>query len=964
MGIFRISAEGHERTFEMKAPTLVMGRAPECDIPLKDVKASRRHCQIERLQGGEYRLTDLESSNGTTVNGAKVNTLAIRPGDVVQIGEVRIVFVSVPQSGEVPEPTIQEPAIPRGAAVLAPPPPAHRTTHRTTHHGPAPKRVDWKGRAILATAAVVLFLVGGGLYRRYQNDCNAQEALHLATSARQAGQLPAAKDAFEAFLRDYGHTIYAVQAQDGLRQVEQALASQKKAEEAFRQANVRKTLMIERDPAAVKEAFADFVAKFPDSPLVEKARGEIALIDAQISRAADQQFADVKATADAFLKQREYALALAEWSQFASMYGAAPSVASRIERERAVINTSADADYAGVLKQVNALLAAKKYDEARALLNESLERLDGTAYAFEARLKISGIDMLAAGQTEETLDSTTLKGRSEALALAAQAESLAKQRRYRDSIREYEGILGRITSSKLKPVKDELTSRLTEVRRMGQLLDLLIQGVNQKSLESDRVELAEGIAGTMKQADDRGMDIDFKGGFTKQTWGALKAARLYELYRRLPLKADELYSLAVFSHEERLARQCAETLYEVTTKDSDRVNEVQAYVGRIRAMKIPQGGFLYFKGQWCTPDEHKFAVKDDEVDTLCSKIVKAGAYSVEKGKKEISDACAGLEAILADGAITSDVKGKLNIPERRVKAFQTKRTMVAKDLQNTQGMVGLNRLKAVKQELVKKREAAIKVIFDLKIYPDEDHGRIGQPKVDEAVAEVRKLWNKAGEYVAHLDRGIGDRIQFIQAIDEWVQKYDVPTAEGEDMSSLLAMLNKKLDLRNVGADSHDQSVIDYNKKMWEFNEKHQTQMGPEENEVLKLTNEYREMMGYKILQADDRLAKAARKHCDYMEAKGILTHDEDVPGMHSPSDRVAKEGYPGGAGENCAVGMQDAMGAFTGWYNSSGHHRNMLGEYTQLGVGKTGAYWTQDFGGDSPKSKPDLANSARGNGNK
>lgn len=963
MGIFKISAEGHERTFEMKAPLLVMGRAPECDIPLKDIKASRKHCQIERLPGGEYRLTDLESSNGTTVNGTKVNIQALRPGDVIQIGEARIIFVSIPEDGMGPEPTIQEPALPKAAApaIL---PPAPKATHRPTHHAPAPTRVDWKGRAILASAAALVLIVGGIVFSRYRDDCAASDALDVAKAAQKAGQWIDAENAYEAFLNRYGYTIYAADARTSLKQVQDAIADQKNAEEAFHQAGVRKSLMLERDPLAVKEVFADFISRFPNSPLAEKARGEISLIEAQITRAAEQQFVDVKATADAFLKQHEYASALAEWSQFGSLFGGSPSVASKIERERAAINLAADADYAGVLKRVNSLLAAKKYDEARALLNESLDRLEGTACAFEARLKMSGIDMLAAGLTEEVLDSNTLKGRSEALSLAAAAEVLAKQRRYRDSIREYEGILGRITSSKLKPVKDEITSRLGEVRRMGHLLDLLIQGINQKSLESSQVELADGITGTMKQADDRGMDIDFKGGFTKQTWGALKAARLYELYRRLNLAKDDIYSLAVFSHEERLQRQCAETLYEVCTKDPARTDEVQAYVGRIRAMKVPQGGFIYFKAQWCTPDEHKFAVKDDEVETLCAKIVKAGAFGIEKGKKELTDACAGLDAVLADRGIASDVQSKLDVVARRAKAFQTKRTMVAKDLQNTQGMVSLNRLKSVKQELVKRREAAIKIIFDLKIYPDEDHGRIGQPKVDEAVAEVRKLWDKAGEYVAHLDRGIGDRIQFIQALDEWVQKYNVPTVEGEDMSSLLTMLNKKLDLRSVGADSQDQSNIDYNKKMWDFNEKHQTQMGPEEKQVLKLTNEYREMMGYKILQADDRLAKAARRHCDYMSAKGILTHDEpDVPGMHTPSDRVAKQGYPGGAGENCAVGMADALGAFTGWYNSSGHHRNLLGQYTQLGVGKTDAYWTQDFGGDSPKSKPDLANSAKGDGN-
>lgn len=46
------------------------------------------------------------------------------------------------------------------------------------------------------------------------------------------------------------------------------------------------------------------------------------------------------------------------------------------------------------------------------------------------------------------------------------------------------------------------------------------------------------------------------------------------------------------------------------------------------------------------------------------------------------------------------------------------------------------------------------------------------------------------------------------------------------------------------------------------------------------------------------------------------------------------------------MGAEDASAAHLGWVHSSGHHRNILFDsYTELGVARVGAYWTQNFGG-------------------
>ena len=64
-----------------------IGRSRENDIQLKDLNASRRHAMIQRV-GNDYRLTDLNSSNGTAVNGVKISKpTPLKPGDKITIGD-------------------------------------------------------------------------------------------------------------------------------------------------------------------------------------------------------------------------------------------------------------------------------------------------------------------------------------------------------------------------------------------------------------------------------------------------------------------------------------------------------------------------------------------------------------------------------------------------------------------------------------------------------------------------------------------------------------------------------------------------------------------------------------------------------------------------------------------------------------------------------------------------------------
>jgi S-DNA-T family DNA segregation ATPase FtsK/SpoIIIE len=65
--------------------TLVIGRAPSCDIALGDQTVSRRHARL-LFRDGAWIVNDLASKNGVTVNGTQVGRCQLRPGDRLGLG--------------------------------------------------------------------------------------------------------------------------------------------------------------------------------------------------------------------------------------------------------------------------------------------------------------------------------------------------------------------------------------------------------------------------------------------------------------------------------------------------------------------------------------------------------------------------------------------------------------------------------------------------------------------------------------------------------------------------------------------------------------------------------------------------------------------------------------------------------------------------------------------------------------
>lgn len=81
----------NRRTWPLSKDKLIIGRMEGADIVLSDPAVSRRHAEIHR-EGDEWSVVDLGSTNGTEVNGKRVNRHRLNPGDRIAFGESVLEF--------------------------------------------------------------------------------------------------------------------------------------------------------------------------------------------------------------------------------------------------------------------------------------------------------------------------------------------------------------------------------------------------------------------------------------------------------------------------------------------------------------------------------------------------------------------------------------------------------------------------------------------------------------------------------------------------------------------------------------------------------------------------------------------------------------------------------------------------------------------------------------------------------
>jgi predicted component of type VI protein secretion system len=77
------------RTFELKAEKTTVGRVPDNTFEIPEASVSSHHAEIH-LRGNEVFIKDLNSTNGTFVNGEKVSEVVLKPGQILRLGMVEM----------------------------------------------------------------------------------------------------------------------------------------------------------------------------------------------------------------------------------------------------------------------------------------------------------------------------------------------------------------------------------------------------------------------------------------------------------------------------------------------------------------------------------------------------------------------------------------------------------------------------------------------------------------------------------------------------------------------------------------------------------------------------------------------------------------------------------------------------------------------------------------------------------
>lgn len=345
--------------------------------------------------------------------------------------------------------------------------------------------------------------------------------------------------------------------------------------------------------------------------------------------------------------------------------------------------------------------------------------------------------------------------------------------------------------------------------------------------------------------------------------------------------------------------------------------------------------FLIVSGVSLLPDEaDKTIALSEKIKSLCKE------FRFEEALKEYEN----LSSILG-----VSVQAKSDSADHIINAIKNKIDAELKNIRKKADGIKQQQLKSLRKELGKRRKAALELILDESAYPEGDAGKAAQPKVNKKVDAVKEIWYNPAIKPADLPVDVCKTLEFLGRLGGYLKSLGIVTNTEEEISKLLCSVDRD-EFRNLSLNNEEKSLAEHNKKIWEANENRVTIMNPDEMELLKKTNEYREMMGLKILGANDQLTKAARRHLEWCAKRNVIDHFQDIAESRTPQDMAGQEGYKNRVGENlqAKTAIGDNMQAvIDSWCGSSGHHRSMLRGWNEMGAGcvvSGDAYLAQVFG--------------------
>jgi hypothetical protein len=81
-----------DRRYVFDGPQATIGRSKSAECVLSDPNVSRRHAELRREENGDWQIVDLGSTNGIKVNGRRVPSTRLSPGDQITVGTTTFTF--------------------------------------------------------------------------------------------------------------------------------------------------------------------------------------------------------------------------------------------------------------------------------------------------------------------------------------------------------------------------------------------------------------------------------------------------------------------------------------------------------------------------------------------------------------------------------------------------------------------------------------------------------------------------------------------------------------------------------------------------------------------------------------------------------------------------------------------------------------------------------------------------------
>jgi uncharacterized protein YkwD len=538
------------------------------------------------------------------------------------------------------------------------------------------------------------------------------------------------------------------------------------------------------------------------------------------------------------------------------------------------------------------------------------------------------------------------------LARAKEAEALLSQRDWAGG----RAVLAQLAEeSEGGRLQAEWKQRLAEVDRMLELVRTLAEAADQE--RKPRRKLSSG-SWKITDANPAEVTLESSKGASIHKWSEMPAKDVLLLLTPARISAEQRHAVAILAANLGERQAFVDALLPVFEKGGDLAAS-NALVARhlYGRPSPPEGGYRAYKGE----------------------LLDRAGYERRQTQERVAFLRTDAERVLAT---------------------------IAKD----GSFKKLKKLKDLRKELDVRRTYALRAIFNTTHYPypyskGSQNYQAVQKEIDRRTARVREIWDDP------LKVRVKRAGPLAKQMDAWdlilpelkAKEVDVADLEAKMQPYSLYVTDEPIGIREFYKSEGERAWMAYNHWVMTVYNPARTEYAREsERKQVQVTNEYRMMIGYtaavtpgsapyesitkdnviaildqarvdklsplRAVRIDNRIVKSARLHSEDMAMRGYFAHQAPPNpatgrGSTGPADRMMALGYRGyGYSENIAMSPSPTQ-AHTMWIHSSGHHRNILSGWTDLGSGVGGRNFTQNFGsggGARPEIQPDTEIRKRG----